>query len=321
MIQEYKKHLRNNINPLALLFGGYLLASLLLLAGVMRILEPLHKAAGAVSGYHYSMAVESSEKNAPGYGYYKLENLVTLKSNGKIMHVNAYVAEVSENQQDLLDIGDIGADEIVVSQRVAEKLQVSPGDILYADVSVFEKAVSYKIVKIIPYIMDLYDIKRNTDFSLAVLGDKKLASISSGIHVHFMEADGIENFKTENSYKHIYDVSQEVNEIQKELNLKKGLLMTLWIIMSLLYFCFAHQRIFAETVKYYHRGYPVDKVVLIHALDHAIVLGIPLAIVSIYLIGKTASGMISAWMVGVPVFILGALVLFWCGGSIFWKKR
>ena len=296
---------------------GFLTVSLLLFIGVVYWLAPLRKAQKSVFAYKYDAAAESSSKNEAYDELFKMDSLVTLTIGNRTINVNGYVAEADFQ---LFDIGDLGSAGLIISERVAEKLNVSEGDILFADLSVFEAPKQYKVIKTIPYLMDFYDISANKDFSVVVFGDRELESSASGFYVHFLRESDVASYKSLNSYRRVFDINQEMTQIEQYICIIEGAFITAWCLLAILFLVFVHQRILAETVKYYHGGYTIKDVSFINTLDHLLVMGIPLLIIAVYLIYGMNSQLLSVWMVIIPLTILAALLLFWSGGKTFGKS-
>ena len=318
MLLEYKKHLRNNGKVFGCFSLSYLVSSFLLLAMLSLWLGPLQKAWGSVSAWGYEVVAESSAQNDPSKELYKLEALATLKAEKKSINVNAYVAPPNS---ELFNLGKVESGEIVVSERIAEKLHLSIGDLLYADLTVFDEPRQYKVVKILSYLMDLYNIQGNEDFSVAILGDQEIRKTASGFYVHFMQEDDVESYKLANSYRRIHDVKLELMGISNDLRIREWLVIAVWTILSLVCFFFIHKWIIEEIVKYYHGGFNVSDVKKLNAADHLIFIGIPLLLLVAYLAYQTLNRFYSIWMTIVPTAILGMSLMFWTGGRIFGKSN
>lgn len=277
---EYKKHFFKNIIPLMCYAILFIVVNVLVLMGLKQYSIPNISNLKALHDGKYEYVVESSEKYEQFVGMYKLDNLVSVyNKDDKHYNVNYYMKNEYATIDNLQEIGvDLG--ELVLSKKVADKIGVRVGDFVDVDLPISDEKSSFKVIEIIPYLNDYYNVVENTDFSVAIIGyDEKFEKATSGKYVYLLSTDEMNQFiADELSYKEIYEISQECNKLEVKTKMAQWITYLVFVIISFFYVILINREIISESKKYYYDVVGVGAVKKIYWLDHIIFYVLPMMI-------------------------------------------
>ena len=321
---EYKKHLYKTRFPLilyGLIFVGILF---LLLCGLRTYILPIQSNvnAYAIEGYEY--VVESSAKYEYFTRMYKLDNLVSIySSNGKHCNVNYYMQD-SITRLDGLENIQIGAGEIVVSEKLAERLCVDINDVVEADLPISDSKVPLTIVAILPYINDYYEALENVDFSVAIIGyDEVFESSTSGKYIYFLSAQEKSEFDdAEMGYRKVADIITETKSMEEKVQIAKIISYLIIVVVVTGYLLLIKSQIWLECKKYYYDVVGVHTVKKFYWYDNILYYGIPMVV--FYMLLWCVDGMMLLshgfyWMLLVMNIIHFVMIMI--GGNRFGKTH
>ena len=298
---EYSKHLRATL-PAIMPYSCVLIAALVLWnVAFSYFIMPIQREQKSIAGAKYAYAVESSERALDFWQYQKLDNLVTVfNSSESHININLYVQTEPKDFEIQL-----ASDEIAVSEKISQELNVGVGDIVTADIPIYDHPISYRIAVILPYGSDLYDVGNNLDFSYAVVGDDGvLANKANSKTVYFLSATEYAEFRAlDYSYAEIYQLQTDSDVLgDKQAVMGTVFLIGLVALVGALV-VLIHRSISTEVRKYYYDSFPVSLVSSFLYRDHFIFLGIPIALHAIWLA-------MCFWRIGfgVCIYVCGAVL-------------
>ena len=110
----------------------------------------------------YDRVVISSSETEGFPRLKKLSNLVTVRnSSNSLRNINLYI-----QADDPVIVGTIlNANEIAISGKLAERLDLSVGSQISADFPIYDTAATYEVKAILPYLSDLYATQESQDFA------------------------------------------------------------------------------------------------------------------------------------------------------------
>ena len=217
----YKNHLKRNAYPLTIIGGAFAILVIFLISLLSHVMFINERQYNTISSNDYKYVVESSKLNPVSNVYYKIEQLVTCesKSNRRIQ-VNTYMdlPNVTCDNSPLLT-RQLNNNEVAISKKVAEKLNLNVGDKLNLHISLYEDGVEYVIVEIIDYVDDFYNFEENRDFSvIKVAYSKAIEKGLKGGYVTFLTENGLQEFMSKNySYSNITNVETECEILFKKI--------------------------------------------------------------------------------------------------------
>ena len=277
---EYKKHFFKNIFPLMWYELLFIVMNVLILMGLKQYSTPNILNLKALCEGKYEYVVESSEKYEQFAGIYKLDNLVSIyNEDGKHYNVNYYMKNEYATFDNLQEAGG-DSRELVLSKKAADKIGDQTEDFVDVDLPILDEKSSFKIVEIIPYLNDYYNVTENTDFSVAIIGyDETFEKATSGKYVYFLSTDEMNQFLADElSYKEIYEISQERTKLEMKTKMAQWVMCIVFIIISFSYLMLIKREIISESKKYYYDVVGVGAVKKIYWLDHVIFYVFPMLI-------------------------------------------
>ena len=275
---EYKKHFLKNFSPLFWYAVVFIAIATLILVGLKQYATPNLSNLKALNEGRYEYVVESSEKYEQFAGMYKLDNLVSVYNEaGKHYNVNYYMKNESATL-DTFQETQIASGELVLSKKVANRIGVQTGDSVSVDLPISDEKSSFKIVEIMPFLNDFYNITENVDFSVAIIGyDKTFEEATTGKYVYFLSTDEMNQFLSDElSYKEIYEVSQERSQLEKKVKMAQWSACIIFLLISSAYLILINREIISESKKYYYDLAGVKFVKKIYWLDHIMFYAFPM---------------------------------------------
>ena len=308
MVDEYRNHFKAMIPSMAWLFCVLVIGFVLWDIFFSQIIYPLQKELDYIKESGYSYVVESSN-DYEGYSRLKkLDNIITFTNKqGKRSNVNIYIP-VGQSSWDELDLQE---NEIAISKKLADKLNLSIKSIVSADYPIYDQPMEYEVKVILPYASDLYNILENQDFSYAVVGDNGvLLNHSKGIWTYFLNPQEYEEYyKRDNSYINRFDLSEEKDDLFAQVTVRYVVMLILMIILVITVAVLMHKEINREVLKYYYDGYEISHVKQIDRRDHFLFYGIP-CVFQIILMGVLIRRAEYPLALFICVFVILLIILF-----------
>ena len=288
MLNEYKKHVRA-IYTSTLPFVGLLLVCFFIWNLLFNlILMPFIKEYYSLKEIGYSNVVISSNQTDDFSSLKKLDNLVTFRSaSKKRLNTNTYI----QTDHCIIPGESLGARDIAVSEKMADRLDLKVGSKVEADYAIFDEPIVYTVKIVLPYLSDLYETQENRDFSLAVVGyDDDLFRHVQGHFVYLLTEQTFDEYmSSDNSYSEKYDIQKEVLSLRNGQATWSVVFSLLLILVFILLGLFIHRIITNEVVKYYRDGFGPIVVRKINRFDHVLFFGIPVMLELIWMIYKQIS--------------------------------
>ena len=167
--REIKKHIVKAVFPI--LIWGMLFCFILIVlnfAMLCYFIVPLTRNVDCLEG-QYSQVIVSNKLYPEYCSEYQFPELITVSSDSnKRINTNVYIPSENVNNP-MLDC-TLKSDEIAISEKVANKLNLSVGSRVYLDFSISEQPKEYSVVSIISYCWNYYDVLDNSDFSVVHIG-------------------------------------------------------------------------------------------------------------------------------------------------------
>lgn len=277
MWNEYRKHIRALFASILPLLGSILACFVVWNVLFNLVVMP------SIAEYHslkeigYSNVIVSSKQTDAFPALKKLDNLVTYRNErGKRLNINNYI----QLEHSIIPNDVLGAHEVAVSEKMAEKLDLSVGSKVVADYAIFDEPIEYRVRAILPYLSDLYETSENRDFSFVVVGfDEELFNHTQGRFVYFLNGQTYNEYMSaDNAYSEKYDIKNEVLSLR---NRQLTLAIMFSVILSITFLfisIYVHRIITSEVVKYYRDGFGPAAVRKLNGCDHALFLGAPVII-------------------------------------------
>ena len=283
MSSEYNKHLRVMLPPLVPFAADIIVLLIVWNAVFMSLIMPQYKELISLQQGIYDRVVISSSEAEGFPRLKKLSNLITVRnSSNSRSNINLYILA-----DDPVIVGTtLNANEIAISGKLAERLDLIVGSKISADFPIYDTAATYEVKAILPYLSDLYDTQESQDFAFAIVGyDENLYKHSQGEYVYLMDDVRYGEYMERNySYSERYSVADEVSAIRKRVVLHSVFTGVLLLLIVLGLAVYLHKGINTEADKYYRDGYSVSSVRSINRKDHIIFIGIPFLIEMIWII-------------------------------------
>lgn len=274
MVDEYRSHFKAMIPSLAWLFSVLVMGFILWDIAFSSLVYPFQKELDYINESRYSYVVESSNDYEKYSRLKKLDNIITFTNDqGKRLNVNTYLPIETA----MLGEWDLQANEIAVSQKLADKLGLSVGSIVSADYPVYDQPMEYEVKTILPYASDLYNATDSQDFSYALVGDDGvLMNQAKGIWTYFLSPQEYEEYYAENnSYINRFDLSEEKENLSIKIIIRYAVLVVFMLALVITVAMLMHKEINREVIKYYYDGYEIYQVKRIDHRDHFFFYGIP----------------------------------------------
>lgn len=274
MIDEYRSHFKAMIPSLAWLFCVLVMGFVFWNIVFLEIIYPLQRELDYIKESGYSYVVESSNDYEEYSHLKKLENLITFTNEqGKRSNVNTYIS-VGQSSWDEWNLQE---NEIAISQKMADKLDLSIGSKVSAYYPIYDQPMEYEVKAVLPYASDLYNILENQDFSYAVVGDDGvLINRAKGIWIYFLNSQEYEEYyERGNSYINRFDLSEETDDLFMQIIIRYAVMLILMISLVTAVAMLMHKEINREVLKYYYDGYGIRQVKGIDRRDHFFFYGVP----------------------------------------------
>ncbi|MCR5456954.1 MAG: hypothetical protein K6F14_02635 [Clostridiales bacterium] len=274
----YKTHITHNSYPAFLYWVVFavLIFAVILLCG--NFLKTEQGALDAKKTMGYSYVIESSEFNSKYFSHYKLGQLVPIKNGDNVMHSNFYVQMDSQSVIGIYK-KNIGTGEIVISKKIANKLNINIEDSIQVLLPLHDDPTTYTVVDILPYVDDYYDFGDDLDFSVALVGyDALLESHTNGDYIGFFTDADVDAFMTkELPYTKMYYVEAELEQSNFKIVITNIVFFVIIAAAFALYSSLISISLKKEWKKYFVEGIGVTflrKLVLLDKLIFVSTLGI-----------------------------------------------
>lgn len=210
--------------------------------------------------YRYVLiAQEGYEENS----FCRFIHLSTI-SKDKNFNTNVYMQTPESNYRSdaPMYVKTLKSDEIALSEKLAEKIKASIGDIVMLELSIIENPVPYKVVGIFEYVDDYYEFNKNTDFSVCLIGyNSSIYLGQKNEKISFLNYDEKEKYLSSGmSYTGYLDVNYERKSLSILCLLRDIVIGAAFCILTLSFMCFEKRSIEPEWNRY-HLGAYSNKVV------------------------------------------------------------
>jgi len=319
MGNEYRNHLKAMIPSLALYFYVLVMGFVVWNIIFKSLVYPYQCEYWHITEIDYSNVIESSNDYESFTRLKKLDNIITFtNSQGKRMNENVYVFNVMGLYEEL----DLREDEMAVSAKMAEKLDLSIGSVVVADYPIYDQPIKYSVKVILPFASDLYNSINNQDFSYVIVGDDGvLENQAKGTMVYFLSSNEYEEYLSdEYSYINKYDMSDEKESLERQLLIRWISVAAIMMIMVIAIAILMHIEINKEVLKYYYDGYAISAVKCFDIADHLIFFGVPVLLQIVYMcINKNVIYSDGFFICIVAMLVIGALITIFVGGHKYGK--
>ena len=304
--KEYKKHLKNTLFPNLLWGIAFCLIMLSFSVAVLAVfVVPIDKNIRYVSSLCDHVIDSGMEYDNYSYEYRFIELMTIRNTRGEMLNVNTYMTR-RNNAFFLGDYSDLlGSDEIIVSEKVADKLNVNLGDHIFIEYPILSEPHQYEIVAVIPYCWNYYDILSNSDFSVVHVGfDDYLLNNSSISIDYFLNDLEYEQFiEDSNAYSRHYDLKNEVSVLKTRIVMIQVVYIVVSLVISLLFLCIILRNIERENRKYFRKGFNVAIVKSFYRNDLLLFFGCPVMILLLLFLVMTLTSSLSY------IVVIGSLFL------------
>lgn len=289
----YKIHIKNNSYPAFLYWVAFvLLISIFCICGGS-FLRTAYDCYVAKENLGYSHVVESSEFDDDYFSCYKLDNLVSLSKSSSSINCNFYIQVNGKTDININRI-KLGNGEIAISQRIADKLNVSVGESIQVALFMYDEPIVYKVVEITPYVDDYYDFADDYDFSVSVIGfDDTIVSHSNGKYVGFLTEERLNSFMNQKlPYTKMYSVEPELEVARRNIAIVSTVFTVIATVLFLIYTAIINNVLKTEWRKYFLEGVGVKCLRKFIFLDKIIFTGTLAILVSAILFVSALIGII-----------------------------
>lgn len=221
-----------------------------------------------INNYNYSYVVESKNKINEKNVYYKINNLLAISSNNKRINTNAYfeIDGCDYDQTSPLLTTYLDVNEIAISKKIANNLDLKVGDYIYADFYLSEGSQRFYIKEIFEYITDFYNFDSNKDFSVVKFGcNEELIESYIGKYFCFMNDEEIKKYN--GLYMNIYNIFTETEKYSFKVNLLLSIYILFFSCLLFIIFNYIKKIVFEEIKKYYRDGYGAKRVNIIKKVN------------------------------------------------------
>lgn len=283
--RELKKHIQKAVFPHV--FEGMLFCIVLLVLNsimVINWIKPLVQNTSYLEG-KYNKVVLSNKKHTDYCFGYQFTELITVSSeNSHRINANTYIFgnDFGNNLTNCI----LKQNEIAISERVAEKLNLVIGSKVYLEFPFSDSLKEYTVAAIIPYCWNYYDVLENTDFSVVHIGyDDDLINRASMKYVYFLSDNEYMDFANRDlSYTNYYDLNVEIQTMKSRITILMITDIMSSVLISVGYLLLVSQRTRREAIKYFYNGYEVSFVNQIHLIDYLLLYCIPILIFGINIV-------------------------------------
>lgn len=322
--ENYMIHFRSIFFPFVWPGIGLLFGCLLALFVMIAATYPLERNYESICDSGYSFVLESDVRYDDFPCNYKLDNLVVIgNTDGSKINVNTYMTSSADNSFGKTDLSvQLSEDEVAISQKIAENLNVKIGDAVHLWLPYYEDEKLFTISVITPYVWDFYEVRDNLDFSVSCLAySEDIENKANGKYVYFLNQSDYELFVSNNySYSAKYDITNEMEQISIIQITGNTVLAVLIVILSSLSYVLISKMITKECIKYVFNSYSFRFVKRMHRTDHFIFLLVPIIFICCICYAVFRIGFIS-WIASAGTFVslILTLVLSEYGGRIYGK--
>ena len=310
--RELKKHISKAV--FSHIIEGILFCIVLLVLNSLMVfywINPLVHNTSYLEGKYNQVVL--SNKLYPDYFFeYQFSDLITVSGeNNHRINTNTYI--FGNNSGNKLVNCVLKQNEIAISERVAEKLNLGVGSKVYLEFPFSDSLKEYNVAALIPYCWNYYDVLENKDFSVVHIGyDDDLINRASTTCVYFLSDDEYSDFdKKDLSYTNHYDLNVEIKTMKSRITILMITDIMLSVLFSIGYLLLISQRTKREAVKYYYNGYEVSFVKRIHLIDYLLLYCIPILIFGIdIVILSFVVHFISAYLLTIVIVDLAMILFF-----------
>ena len=318
---ELKAYLTRNkyeiILQLAMLGGVLILYSC-----VFFLLAENLKLNQGLAGFDYRYVVLSDEP-AGSNVYIKYDNLCTVKQEERSINVNTYMQnkDMVYRQGSPLCYETLASNEILVSQKVAQRLNVSVGSYVKLDFILSEGETQYVVKDIFEYVTDFYRFDENSDFSVVLIGyDEDRSEQYRKQYVSFLAEEELQDYQDNDySYKELFYLASDKAVVERKCAGTELLMLGLHVLTLGVYFVAVRKNVMCEMKKYRYDGFSRESIAyFIRAYRRRFIM-IPWT-VWMLCISVIGHGMIS-WKLWLPGFMLELLLycLLWMRNDVYGK--
>lgn len=316
---EIKKHLRNNVGFMVWYAVGFIVLSIAVLAVSTIYCAPMSKNISEIKKHGYSTVIESDLCYNDFSCYYKFKNLITFRdADNSRINVNTYM--VHQDTSFISYDKELLKNEVSISEKIADKLNLSIGDTVFIEFPLKENAVEYTIVNVTPYVWDYYDVENNLDFSAACIGyDESIEYMTSGKYVYFLDAEQWKTYvDNEYSYDARFNVDFEIEHMKSKIVICELITMILLTLFAVINAILVYKTIVKEATRYRMNSYNISSAKKIYRSDYIIYCIFPILL--LLLVGLAiclvdgGSFIITAYT---TVILLVNILGFEMGGRIF----
>ena len=255
----YKTHIIRNSYPAFLYWVAFAVLISVVFLWCGSFLKTEQETLNSKKAMGYSYVIESSEYNSEYFSHYKLKQLVSIKKCNKVVHSNFYVQMDSQSNTDIYK-ETIGPGEIVISKKVANKLNINIKDTIQVLLPLHDEETAYTVIDILPYVDDYYDFEDDYDFSVALIGyDELLESHTNGDYIGFFTEDDADTFMTnELPYTKMYYVAVDFEQAEREIIISNTIAFAVLTSIFTLYSILISIGLKKEWRKYFVEGVGVN---------------------------------------------------------------
>ena len=259
---EFRDFMKRNTIEIAIRLVSFLL---LLLFYVLLLLFAIShvKLNTGISGLDYEYVLISDEP-AGENTYVKYLNLNTVEAKGKSIHVNTYMQQKDTiyRQDAPMYSEHLASNEIVVSKKVAEQLNIEVGSIVQLEFVLAENVSRYIVKDMIEYVTDYYNVKENNDFSVVLIGnDEKLLQQHRNQYVSFLNEDELNSYKeSTRGYKDLFYAKAEKEEVKNKSIMAQIIMCMVHVLISGTYFIGVRTFFAREIKRYRYDGFPLKSI-------------------------------------------------------------
>lgn len=298
---EYRDFMKRNRTEIAIRAVVFLLL-LLLYALLLLFAMSYVKLNTGVNGLDYEYVLISDEP-ARENTYVKYLNLSTVEVKGKRIHVNTYM-----QQKDMIYRQDapmysehLAKDEIVISKKVAEQLNVEEGSSVWLELALAENASRYTVRDIIEYVTDYYNVEENNDFSVVLIGnDEGILQQYKSQYVSFLNGEEFETYKeSSRGYEDLLYANAEKEEVRNQSIVAQVIMCAVHVLALGMYFIWVRIFFAHEIKRYRYDGFPLMSIQYFIGKYRRVVV-LPIWLVSIGIVFFVGRGILAwnIWLCG-----------------------
>lgn len=317
--KEVGKHLRNNMSR-SILYAFVFIAALLVIIGISILYQsPINRNISAIESLNCTSVIESNLCYSEFSCNYKMDNLITFCSmDNNRMNVNTYMD--LDGVSTILHDVKLSENEVAISKRIAEKLNVSQGDKVYLELPLYDESLEYTVAEIIPFVWDYYEVEDNRDFSVACIGyNQSIERKTLGKYISFLNTEQVEAYMDkEYSYSETFNIQAEKEQLRLKTVVCTTIIMSLLALIVAVYSVIFYRIVLREIVKYRMDNYAICFLKKLYRLDYAVYCVLPLMlllVISVIAIPLCSISAAIAELIAVMLFV--TVLGFEIGGRTF----